>query len=485
MTRAAVYLRLSKETEASSSIERQRLACLRLAESRGWDVVLVEEDVDVSASKRRLDRPGLDRVRAAYGSLDVVIYWKTDRLARSLLDFANLMEEAERHDVALVSATEPLDLSSPMGRAMGQVVAIFAELEARTMGLRQVSTIAHLRETGRSTGGLLPYWLRRVPNPDGPGYVDDHDPERAPVVLEAVERALAGESLLAIARDFTARGLPTIRGGRAWSPDTLGGLLRNPALRGYVVHRGQVVRGPDGLPRVSRPPLVDGRTWQALQTELDRRRQPKERRWASETLLGGLATCAHCRSPLYARSQRGRHGLLLSYACSSRSIGRACPGCLVSRPRLDEYVSETFLAAVGPLPVVRLVEEPVEADEAALEDVRAAMADLEADRYERGLFRGDQGAARFSDLYGRLEARLATLEKATRLRAAPRMEETGETFRQAWDREEVAGRRALLSSALVDVMVRKGTPGRHGLDPERVGLVWRGEEGDDPAHLED
>ncbi|WP_234542476.1 recombinase family protein [Streptomyces shenzhenensis] len=130
--RAAIYVRLSRETDETTSPERQRAACEALCEARGWEVIVVEEDIDVSGFSRGLDRPGLQRILTRLAELDVIVFFKIDRLARSTVDFAEIMRLAEHQSVALASATEPLDLTSSMGRAMAKVIAVFAELESDT-----------------------------------------------------------------------------------------------------------------------------------------------------------------------------------------------------------------------------------------------------------------------------------------------------------------------------------------------------------------
>lgn len=467
--RAAIYTRLSRDTEASTSIERQRQACERICSERGWEVVHVAEDVDVSASKKGLNREGLDEVRALYAEIDAVVFFKIDRLARSLSDFANLMDEAEKANVALVSATEPVDLSTPMGRAMAQIIGIFAELEAKTTGARVASTWAHLRRTGRATGGLRLYGYRAVENPDGAGYVLEPEPAEAEVVREVADRVLGAESLVSIARSLTARGLITRRGNSAWRPDTLNRLLRNPSLQGYVIHKGQVIRGEDGLPVAFWEPVLTPSVWMSVQEELDRRSSPTERRWDSDWLLSGLLYCGECRSRMYARSQKSKAD---HYTCSTSSNAGDCPGVAVSRARIEEYVSASFIETFGHFEVTEITEIPAQDNADDIAVMVAALADLEADRYERGLFSGADGAARFATLYAKLEQRV-TLLRSTSQPSTTVSHSTGETFKQAWEAADVRGRRALMSHGIEAITVTKGKPGRHGVDPERVDIQWR------------
>lgn len=465
--RAVIYTRLSRDTEASTSIERQKQACQRVCEERGWEVVYTAEDVDVSATKRGIDRPGLDAVRALYGEIDAVVYFKVDRLARSLSDFTRLMDEAEKAGVALVSATEPLDLSTPMGRAMAQIVGIFAELEARTTGARVASTWAHLKQTGRATGGIRLYGYRTAENPQGAGFVLEPDPEEALVVSEVVGRVLDRESLVSIARDLTRRGIPTRRGSQ-WRPDTLNRLLRNPGLQGYAIHRGSVVKGEDGLPVAFWEPLVAPAVWRSVQTELDRRSTPSERRWRSDWLLAGLIYCGHCGARMYGRSEKdGRE----YYVCSTPGNAGECPGVAVSRARIEEYVDVSFMETFGRFEVTEVVETPAVDNADEIEAVSTALADLEADRYERGLFPGADGAERFAELHARLYSRLDHL-KVTATTYETTRTSTGITFGEEWDTSDTARRRLLLAQAVEAITVTKGKPGRHGLDPGRVRIHW-------------
>jgi site-specific DNA recombinase len=82
-TRAAIYVRLSRKTDETTSPERQRAACEALCEARGWEVVAAEEDIDVSGFSCGLDRPGLQRILTRLAELDVIVFFKIDRLARS------------------------------------------------------------------------------------------------------------------------------------------------------------------------------------------------------------------------------------------------------------------------------------------------------------------------------------------------------------------------------------------------------------------
>ncbi|MFJ7768918.1 recombinase family protein [Streptomyces sp. NPDC097107] len=149
--------------------ERRRAACAALCEARGREVVAAEEDIDVSGFSRGLDRPGPQRLLTRLAELDVILFCKIDRLARSTVGFAEIMRLAEYQSVALASATEPLGRTSSTGRAMAKLIAVFAELESGTTGMRVSSAHEHLRREGRYTGGRVPYGYMVVPDPNGAG----------------------------------------------------------------------------------------------------------------------------------------------------------------------------------------------------------------------------------------------------------------------------------------------------------------------------
>jgi len=142
------YVRLSRaHREESTSIERQRAVIRATCEARGFALVEICEDPDASATKTRLDRPGLSRVRQLIrdGDADAVMVWRLDRLVRSVVDVGVLLDEG----LHIISATESLDTTSPMGRAMVEILQVFASMEAKTTGLRVSASQEHLRRVGR------------------------------------------------------------------------------------------------------------------------------------------------------------------------------------------------------------------------------------------------------------------------------------------------------------------------------------------------
>jgi len=200
--RVLAYVRVSTSEQADSraGIEAQRAAILAEAKRRGWEQVEVIEDAGFSA--RSVNRPGLtlalDRLKR--GEASVLVVAKMDRLSRSLLDFAGIMQRAQREGWALVALDSPADLTTPSGEAMAGVMAVFAQLERRLIGERTRAALAQRREAGMRLGR----------------------PRLIPPEVEARARELRaqGLSVRKVGAQLVAEGFQPPSGG-AWNPATL------------------------------------------------------------------------------------------------------------------------------------------------------------------------------------------------------------------------------------------------------------------------
>jgi len=127
--RAAIYARVS--TANGQTCENQILALQRVAHRHGWEVVEIFEDNAISGAKGRDQRPALDRmIRAvARREFDVVMAWSLDRLGRSLHHLLTLLAELEAKRVDLYLDRQGVDTTTPGGRALFQMMGVFAEFE--------------------------------------------------------------------------------------------------------------------------------------------------------------------------------------------------------------------------------------------------------------------------------------------------------------------------------------------------------------------
>ena len=151
MKRAAIYLRVSTDGQTT---ENQRLELVRVAEKAGWDVVEVYEDAGVSGAKGRDQRPAFDKLckDAARRKFDVVMAWSVDRLGRSLQDLVSFLGDLHGMSVDLFLHQQGIDTTTPAGKAMFQMLGVFAEFERSMIQERVKAGLARARAEGKTLG---------------------------------------------------------------------------------------------------------------------------------------------------------------------------------------------------------------------------------------------------------------------------------------------------------------------------------------------
>ncbi len=158
------YVRVSTEEQGSSGagLDAQRAAIGAECEHRGWALVRVEEDV---LSARTMNRPGLRSALESCrsGEVDGIVVARLDRLSRSIVDFGNLLEEARRRGFNVVALDLGLDLSTPQGELVGNVIASVAQWERRIIGQRTKEALAVKKAQGVKIGrpATLPAGVER------------------------------------------------------------------------------------------------------------------------------------------------------------------------------------------------------------------------------------------------------------------------------------------------------------------------------------
>ena len=149
--RVALYLRVSTSEQ---NTRNQRRELTEVAERHGWNVVAIHEDAGISGAKGRDQRPGLDALMKTVTrrEIDMVAAWSVDRLGRSLMDLLAILKELHVKGVDLFLHQQGLDTSTPSGRAMFQMLGVFAEFERAMIRERVLSGLARAREDGKQLG---------------------------------------------------------------------------------------------------------------------------------------------------------------------------------------------------------------------------------------------------------------------------------------------------------------------------------------------
>ena len=150
--RVAFYLRVSTG-DGQQTIDNQRRALDENAERAGWEVVEVYSD-EISGTKGRERRPALDRMlkAAVHRKFDMIAAWSVDRLGRSLQDLVAFLGELKSAGVDLFLHQQALDTSTPSGRALFQMLGVFAEFEAAMIRERTRAGLVRARAQGKRLG---------------------------------------------------------------------------------------------------------------------------------------------------------------------------------------------------------------------------------------------------------------------------------------------------------------------------------------------
>lgn len=466
MTRAAVYVRLSQETVETTSPARQREACEKLIADRGWTHAGTYEDLDISGYSGAT-RPGFEQLLADLDEFDVVVVWKLDRLYRRFVGFVDVLGRLEQAGVELVSATESLDTTTPMGKGVAGIIAAQAEQESANTSLRVRSAIGHLERAGRWRGGRRPYgW---TPERQLAGHLALVPvPSEVEVIHEAARRLIAGESARHIAMDLNARDIPTVT-GTTWTSTTLLQVMRSPRLIGRLVDsRHQVKVDEDGEPLPGPPAVVDEATFARLQRSLTGLRREWGRR-SDAALLSGLVRCSLCGRTCHGWAADHPQA---SYICHGRSDG-TCKGVSMLRRWVDGHVVAAVLARYDPETVATARAERAPAEDPDV-DRRRVELERQLDRLEQdrlaGLYDDDPVRYRrlWRDIVQRRDELVRRQQKPTPGEVVP------VDFGDAWWEDESttdAQRRTVLRAVLDHVELAPVTI-RGRFDPDRISIRW-------------
>ena len=269
--RCAIYTRKSSEEgleQDFNSLHAQREACAAYVlsqASEGWSLLPGEYD-DGGLSGGTLERPALKRLLADIesGKIDIVVVYKVDRLTRSLLDFAKLVEAFDAADTSFVSVTQSFNTTTSMGRLTLNMLLSFAQFEREVTAERIRDKIAASKARGMWMGGNPPLGYR----PDGRSLAVV--PEHAELIRDLYRRYLELGNVRLLMKELerggiavpvrtTATGKPI--GGGQFSRGQLYAMLSNPTYIGKIRHKEQIHAGLHDA-------IVDADLWDAVQDRL-------------------------------------------------------------------------------------------------------------------------------------------------------------------------------------------------------------------------
>lgn len=365
-----IYARQSIDKKYSMSIEGQIDICKKLA---GEDAKVY---FDKGYSGKNTNRPAfmelMDEVKA--GKIKKIYVYRLDRFSRSIADFSRVWELLSKNSVEFVSATENFDTSSPMGRAMLNIVQVFAQLERETTAERVKDNYIHRFKLGAWPGGPAPYGFDLIKTMDGnrkiSSLIKNDKSEIVKLIFE--EYAKPGTSLTSVARELSQKGIHGPK-REVWDNVTLSRILHSPlyvmasqdvyfyylALGMQIQQPPEAFEGIHGLNIIGRRDrtknkyndlggqmltvsehegFIEPELWLKVQYKLSTNKQIARANAGKHSWLTGLLKCAKCGYALkinYAKSEN-RYYLV----CSGKSNFAVCD----SRVSVDLRELEAYVA---------------------------------------------------------------------------------------------------------------------------------------------
>lgn len=468
-TPAAIYVRISQDIEDTGlGVARQKEDCEALAAQKGWEVIDVYEDNDISATSGK-PRPAYRRMTRDIeaGQVRAIAVWDVDRLTRTPRELEDVIDWADRHGLALASVGGDIDLATPQGRMTARIKGNVARHESEQLSRRITRKAQQLAESGRYVGKRPFGW-----DFDADGGLTINKAEAA-VVREAYRRVLAGEANMSVVNDFNDRGITTRTGGH-WRGTTFRAMLLRWMNCGVRIHQGKEI-GPGNW-----EPIVTRAEHERLVARLqDPARRSSNRGTAVRYLLSHIAQCAQCGQNLIGTKARhdGKRRQPFRYKCNNRGCFRVAR----NMDDIDAYVTGAVLKTLE-LDGVRILGGDVAAYEAAqsrIEEVEAKLA-IAADQFTDDLITADQ----FRRITARLRPQLDDA-RGHRDRSVPAegLEAfTGADARKGWEQASIEQRRtvlrALTEAGMTISVDRAG--GGHRLpgqgpapfNPDTVQITW-------------
>lgn len=470
--RAALYLRISKDTERRGlGVARQERDLHDLIARNGWTPAATYVDNDRSATRKAgviADRPDYRRLLAdiAAGRVDAVVSWELDRLVRDPLEHEEFLIVCERSGMHhLATLADEVDIQTGEGLMVARIKAAVAAEEVRKMSKRIRRKKLELAEAGRATGGPRPYGYE----PGGMVLRED-EAER---LREAARRVLAGRSLGPLIREWNAAGVPGPRGG-VWRQSALRQMLLKPRLAGLRVHQGAIVGDAEW------PPVLERSTWEAVVAVLESHRRatfdhPK-------TYL--LTRLIHCGAPGCGHKLSGHSGGTRGhrrYVCPGGQGG--CGTVSISAAKVETLIVDTLFAitADDELRAARQAERDRAGTVDRAGELSAVVATCDTRLKELARSWAEDGFSREEWL----TARRAVEERRQRAVAelvdierddASALDDliAAGTLADSWPTFTAEEQRALLAEAINTITVAPiGTKGGRDFDPTRVDVDWK------------
>lgn len=404
--RCAIYTRKSSEEgleQDFNSLDAQYAACsayIASQASEGWTLLKQRYD-DAGLSGGTLERPALQRLLSdiAAGGIDIVVVYKVDRLTRSLLDFAKLVEAFDQADTSFVSVTQSFNTTTSMGRLTLNMLLSFAQFEREVTAERIRDKLAASKQRGMWMGGTPPLGYK----PDGRSLaiVDEH----AEIIRKIFRTYLELGNVRLLQDRLELDGIVKPRrltkagrtyGGGSFSHGELYTILHNPIYIGRIRHKDTSYVGLHTA-------IIEQATWDAAQAQLAKngrgtRSSPRVRH---PSILAGklFDDCGEPLIAVHANKGKVRYRYYVSRSLQHGGDARKTGGMRLPTREIEALVVRQVAGVIdGPVALLEASSSaPARQDVPALVQKARALATLLRDG------RGGLVQALISDIVERID----------------------------------------------------------------------------------
>lgn len=332
-TTAAIYARYSSSSQNDASIEQQVAECTQYALQNGLTIVSTYEDRAMTGRNDR--RPGFQRmIRAAErGEFKTLLTYKSNRLARNMLDALKYEDKLDKVGVSVVYCKEDFG-DNAAGRLALRMMMSINEFYSDNLA---EDVKRGMRDSAQKCKvvGAIPFGYRK-----GADDCFEIDEATAPIVREIFKRVLNGEAYMDIARDLNTRGIQTAQ-HKPWNKGSFQGILRNERYTGTYLFKDIRIEG--GVPAIITREVYDA----VQQIRKERNVFAGRHRSNNVFLLTGKLFCGKCLSPMVGISGKGRQGnAYYYYSCNGKRLGKICDKKNAPKGRIEEEVTRCILTVV-------------------------------------------------------------------------------------------------------------------------------------------
>lgn len=348
-----IYARYSSHNQKEESIEQQVDECMAFAEANNIQIIEVYADKAISGKTDK--RNNFQRMMrdAEKRKFSVVIAYKSNRIARNMLNALSYENKLESFGIRTFYAKEEFG-NTAAGRfalrTMMNVNQFYSENMSEDIRRGMMDNAEACKVNGR-----LPFGYKNV---DGYYALDELE---APIVVEIFTRFLNGETFVKIGSDLNERGIRTSQ-GNLWNKGSFHRMLANENYIGTYKYGGVVKE--NGI-----PPIVSREVFQAVQEKLITKKNPKGRKRTNvDYLLTGKMKCGHCDNYMIGFSATGRHGgKFYYYGCGDRRRGGSCDKAHIKKDDIERAVAElTKLVVLQDDVIERIVQRAIDYQKKAI-----------------------------------------------------------------------------------------------------------------------